>query len=91
MWRCAGCKGWIELQIPEKAEGVKELRAALATGYHGTLDKTVKGAFTGVYHWYPTKHHSRVLVVEGWVILASAQNRCRLMFRRKRAPSRCNC
>jgi hypothetical protein len=51
------------LEILRDTEGKDQLRAALHGGYPGTLDKTVVGAFTGVFHWVPDGHPPRVLRV----------------------------
>ncbi|MGA9529777.1 MAG: hypothetical protein WBS24_16820 [Terriglobales bacterium] len=51
------------LQMLHHTEGKDQLRAVLHGGYPGTLDKTVSGTFTGVFHWMPKEHPTRVLTV----------------------------
>lgn len=54
-----------ELRMLRSTRGTKKLRLALRGGYPGTLDKTVKGTFTGVFHWNPENHPPRSLDVQG--------------------------
>lgn len=51
------------LEMLRDTKGKDQLRAALHGGYPGTLDKTVSGTFTGVFHWVPEGHPPRVLTV----------------------------
>jgi hypothetical protein len=53
-----------ELRILPNTRGAKKLRLALRGGYPGTLDKTVEGTFTGVFHWNPEKHPPRSIDVQ---------------------------
>jgi hypothetical protein len=60
----AACKeSGFALEILRDTKGKNELRVALHGGYPGTLDKTVVGTFTGVFHWVPDGHPPRVLRV----------------------------
>lgn len=45
-----------ELRMLPSTRGTKRLRKALRSGSPGTLDKTVEGTFTGVFHWNPENH-----------------------------------
>jgi hypothetical protein len=51
----ASCGG-IALRIPSNARGTEQLRLALRRGYAGTVDKKVKGTFTGFFRWNPDNH-----------------------------------
>jgi hypothetical protein len=51
------------LEMLRETKGKDQLRIALHGGYPGTLDKTVSGTFTGVFHWMPKEHPPRVLTV----------------------------
>jgi hypothetical protein len=51
------------LEMLRETKGKDQLRAALHGGYPGTLDKSVSGTFTGVFHWMPKAHPPRVLTV----------------------------
>ena len=59
--RCPGAG--TELRIPSTAEGIEKLREALRGGYPGTIDKTIRAKFTGVFHWNPREHPERTLDV----------------------------
>ena len=59
-----GCKeSGFALEILRDTKGKDQLRAALHGGYPGTLDKTLVGTFTGVFHWVPDGHPPGVLRV----------------------------
>jgi hypothetical protein len=51
------------LEMLRDTKGKDQLRAALHGGYPGTLDKTVSGTFTGIFHWVPEGHPPRVLTL----------------------------
>jgi hypothetical protein len=51
------------LEMLRNTKGKDQLQAALHGGYPGTLDKVVRGTFTGVFHWVPESHPPRVLIV----------------------------
>jgi len=53
-----------ELRMFSNTRGTKKLRLALRGGYPGTLDKTVEGTFTGVFHWNPEGHPPRSIDVQ---------------------------
>ena len=53
----------IALMMLRNTKGVKGLRAALHGGHPGTLDKTVTGTFTGVFHWEENGYPSGTMEV----------------------------
>jgi hypothetical protein len=53
----------LALEIGHSTKGRDKLQAAMRGGYPGTLDKTVIGTFTGVFHWHPNDHPPRVMAV----------------------------
>jgi hypothetical protein len=53
-----------ELRMLPNTRGTKKLHQALRGGYPGTLDKTVEGTFTGVFHWDPANHPPRSMEVQ---------------------------
>ena len=49
---------------PEHFAGEEAFIKALQTGHPGTLDKTIRGTFTGVFRWQPEKMPKRALLLK---------------------------
>lgn len=54
----------IAVVAPDHFVGEAAFIAALRTGHPGTLDKTISGAFIGIFHWQPDKIPKRILVLK---------------------------